>query len=106
MEIYGRKIGLLFSVGAKYEIGQLDNAMDNFMRTVKTAVIMSKAYEQSQKYKNKDYNTRPLTEGEVLSLSDVEFVQLCDEVSAAFTSGNNITVEAEESKKKEDTALI
>lgn len=103
MEINGRKIGLLFSVGAKYEISTLDKSMDNFMRTVKTAVIMSKYYETAKSMKE-DYKPCVLTDMEVMTLSDEDFARLCDEVAAAFKVGNSTTVEAEEGKKKEDEA--
>lgn len=102
MEIYGRKIGLLFSVGAKYEIGSLDKGLDNMMRTVQTAVIMSRAYEKAQKFKDPAHVERPLTKDEVMTLSDEEFAHLCDELTVAFEYGNNVTVEVESKKKEEE----
>lgn len=103
MEVNGREVRFWFSVGAKYEIGSLDAGMDDFMRTVKTAVIMSKAYAQSQKYKGEKAE-RPLEEAEVMAMSDDEFAKLCEEIAAAFKEGNVVTVEAEEPKKKEGEA--
>ena len=103
MEINGRTIKFWFSVGAKYESGSLDRGLDNFMRTVKTAVIMSRAHVERQKYKGEKPD-RPLEEAEVLALSDDEFSELCDEIAAAFSVGNKVTVEAEESKKKDEAS--
>lgn len=103
MEVNGREVRFWFSVGAKYEIGSLDAGMDDFMSTVKTAVIMSKAYAQSQKYKGEKAE-RPLEEAEVMALSDEQYVKLCEEITAAFKEGNVVTVEAEENKKKEGEA--
>lgn len=104
MRINNREVKFFFSVGAKYEIGTLDKSMDNFMRTVKSAVIMSKAYVNASKYAGLPAD-RPLEEGEVLALSDEEFTALCEEISGAFKEGSAISVEAEEDKKKEDEAL-
>lgn len=103
MEVNGREVRFWFSVGAKYEIGLLDAGMDDFMRTVKTAAIMSKAYAQAQKYKGEKAE-RPLEEAEVMAMSDDEFAKLCEEIAAAFKAGNVVTVEAEEPKKKEGEA--
>lgn len=100
MEINGRQIGLFFSVGAKYEIGSLDQGMDKFRRAVETALIMSKAYETAKALKDPEYKPRPLKREEVMTLTDEEFGQLCDEIAAVFTAGKKTTVEAEQSKKK------
>lgn len=103
MEVNGREIRFWFSVGAKYEIGSLDKGLDDFMRTVKTAAIMSRAHEQARKYKGEE-TVRPLEEAEVMAMSDDEFAKLCEEIAAAFKEGNVVTVEAEEPKKKEGEA--
>lgn len=103
MEVNGREVRFWFSVGAKYEIGSLDQGMDDFTRTVKTAAIMSRAHEQAQKYKGEE-TVRPLEEAEVMAMSDDEFAKLCEEIAAAFKEGNVVTVEAEEPKKKEGEA--
>lgn len=103
MKINGREVKFWFSVGAKYEVGSLDKGLDEFMRTVKTAAIMSRAHEQAQKYKGEE-TVRPLEEAEVMAMSDDEYVKLCEEIMAAFKAGNVVTVEAEEPKKKEGEA--
>lgn len=103
MEINGREVKFWFSVGAKYEIGSLDKGLDDFMRTVKTAAIMSRSYEDKMKFSGGKPG-KPLEEAEVMALSDDDFVKLCDAISAAFSEGNAVTVEAEDGKKKDEAS--
>lgn len=101
MKIFGREYRFLFSVEAKFEVGELDKGLSTDMIVVKSAVILSKAYEKRQKFINKDYQEKePLTEEMLLMLTPGEFGELCDEVTAATQEGLNTTVEAEPGKKK------
>ena len=104
MKLYGRNIGLLFSVGAKFKIGSIDKEESDFMRTVKSVVILSEAYETARSLREDEYKKTPLTEDEVLSLTDKEFADLCEEIAKAYEEGNKTTVEAAKGKKKEKTS--
>lgn len=103
MELNGREIRLLFSVGAKYRIEQV-NAEDLFMRTVKSAVIASEAFEKAKEFKEPGYKGRPLTEDEVMCLDDQQFEELCDLIAASFEADKKTTVEVEQNKKKEGSS--
>ena len=102
MEVFGHKMGLLFSVKARYEIAELDENMSIDIRAVKTALIMNRAYEARKKLQYPGYNVEhEFTEEELMLLNPGEFEQLCDEISAATTEGTKTTVEAEQGKKKD-----
>lgn len=100
MNINGREVRFFWSVGAKYEIDNL-NADDLFMKTVETAVITSRAYVQAMKFKDPDFDGKPLTKEEVLALDDKTYEAVIDLMAASYEEGMNVTVEAEGKKKDE-----
>ena len=114
MEIHGREVKFFRSVEANCKILQL--APGGSMERLNTEVlgsddygksqracaammaIMSEAAEKAEKYTNPDYEMRPLTEDEALSLSGKEFSQAFSEAITAWT-GEKPTITAEPKKK-------
>lgn len=101
MNIFGKEVHFLFSVGAKIAIGMLDEKHSLYARTIATAVIMSEQYENRKALEEPGYEKHPLTFEEAQSLSEEEFDAMCKEMNEAFEKGGLRSVEAEEDKKKE-----
>lgn len=101
MNIFGKEIHFLFTVGAKIAIGMLDEKHSLYTRTIATAVIMSEQYENRKALEEPGYVKNPLTFEEAQSLSEEEFDAMCKEMNEAFEKGGLRSVEAEEDKKKE-----
>lgn len=104
MQLFGKEVNFLYSVGAKIAIGQLGEDLSVYSRMLATAVIMSEQYENRQALENPDHDKNPLTIEEAMSLSSEEFEQMCEEMNKAFEAGGLRTVETEEDKKKEAAA--
>lgn len=100
MKINGREVRFFYSVGAKYEIENL-NTDSLLMKTVETLVITSRAYVQAMKFKDPGFEGKPLTRDEVLSFDDKTFEEAVDLLAASYEEGKNVTVEAEGKKKDE-----
>ena len=61
MNIFGKEVHFLFSVGAKIAIGMLDEKHSLYARTIATAVIMSEQYENRKALEEPGYEKHPLT---------------------------------------------
>lgn len=101
MNIFGKEVHFLFSVGAKIAIGMLGEEHTLYARTIATAVIMSEQYEIRKALEEPGYVKNPLTFEEAQSLSEEEFDAMCKEMNEAFEKGGLRSVETEEDKKKE-----
>lgn len=104
MEIFGKNVHFLFSVGAKIAIGGLSGDLSMHMRTIAAMVIMSEQYENRRALEEPGYEKNPLTFEEAQSLTTDEFEAMCAEMNKAFEEGGLREVEAEEDKKKEAEA--
>lgn len=116
MKVHGREVKFLRTVWAVNEVAKVCpmNDIGRIMEKLKTkstvelnetwAVFicaLNGGYEMAQKYEDKDYKPNPLTVDELYTLSEEEFAALIREATEAWY-GDKITVEVEESKKKEE----
>ena len=116
MKVHGREVKFLRTVWAVNEVAKVCpmNDIGRIMEKLKTkstvelnetwAVFicaLNGGYEMAQKYEDKDYKPNPLTIDELYTLSEEEFAALIREATEAWY-GDKITVEVEESKKKEE----
>lgn len=117
MKVHGREVKFLRTVWAVNEVAKVCpmNDIGRIMEKLKTkstvelnetwAVFicaLNGGYEMAQKYEDKDYKPNPLTVDELYTLSEEDFASLIREATEAWY-GDKITVEVEESKKKEET---
>ena len=101
MKIFGKEYRFLFSVEARFECSEIDESLPVDHRVIKSAVILSRAYEKRQKFIDKSYvANEPLTEEMLMMLSPGEFSELCDEIGASTKEGLKTTVEVAKGKKK------
>ena len=116
MKVHGRDVKFLRTVWAVNEVAKVCpmNDIGRIMEKLKTkstvelnetwAVFicaLNGGYEMAQKYEDKDYKPNPLTIDELYTLPEDEFSALIREATEAWY-GDKITVEVEESKKKEE----
>lgn len=116
MKVHGREVKFLRTVWAVNEVAKVCpmNDIGRIMEKLKTkstvelnetwAVFicaLNGGYEMAQKYEDKDYKPNPLTIDELYTLPEDEFSALIREATEAWY-GDKITVEVEESKKKEE----
>lgn len=116
MIVHGREVNFLKTVGAVCEIAEhcpgkdLKNitALWKDGTQVETAnnfaiiiIAMNKGYEFAQKWEDPEYKPNPITIEELMDLDYNVFMGLFREATVAFY-GDSQTVEAEESKKKEE----
>lgn len=107
MKIYGKEINFLFSVEARFKIAALPESMNSDERLIETALIMNEAYDDRQRFLNKEYKAKePLTKEDILKMTPGEWAAMCDEITAATTEGIEVSVEVEEGKKKEDSEIL
>lgn len=121
MDIQGKKITLMRTVGAEVEIGDMcpDGNLKNlsdwlFKQSVtsrairnmaKFIVALSRAGESYLNYNNPEHIPEPLTVDEILSLPPDEFYALRDAAMTAFMNGGKTTVEVETPKKEKATGI-
>lgn len=110
MEIFGREIRFLRTVGATCEIEQVCPGKDisrfgelfdektfsgQMLPMASFLAAMSKGYEDYHAITEPGYKGRPLTKEEALVLDDQTFIALVQEAAAAFRSDAETTVTAE-----------
>lgn len=101
MQIFGREVRFMFTVEARFEINALSPDLNDDERLVETAIIMNKAYNERQRFLNKEYHAKePLEKEEIMKMTPGEWSALCDELAAATTEGMHTTVEVENKKKE------
>jgi len=113
MEIRGREIKFLRTVGASCEIAEIcpDGELsritemlqskrtgDNVKAMAAVIVALNKGYEEAKAFDEEGYKPRPLGMREVMLLSDDDFTTLFTEATAAFY-GEVPTIEVEPPKK-------
>lgn len=120
MEVYGREVHFARTVGSTCDIIELcpdenldkmDDLFEGSLRSsqetaAKIMVIMHKAYEECEKYKNPDYIENPLTIKELFTLSEEAFSSLFREALNVWL-GEKATILAEDidkGKKNEKTS--
>lgn len=116
MIIHGRECGFRFTIRASIEVAELcpDKDLsrmgelfegksygDMAMQTAKLAAILSKANEEAVAYDGSREPAKPLTEDEMLTLTQEEFQAVQAEVLKAYGADTARTVEVEPSKKNE-----
>jgi len=116
VKVHGREVKFLRTVWAVNEVAKVCpmNDIGRIMEKLKTkstvelnetwAVFicaLNGGYEMARKYEDKDYKPNPLTIDELYTLPEDEFSALIREATEAWY-GDKITVEVEESKKKEE----
>lgn len=104
MQLFGKDVNFFLSTGAKIDMAELGEDLGTYSRILKTAVILSKEYENRKALDNPGYEKNPLTDEEARCLSNEEFNQVVEEMNKAFEAGGLRTVETEEDKKKEAAA--
>lgn len=117
MEIYGREVGFLRTVESncrileKYPDDKFSEIFtsDDYVGSQKSAAeimqILSESYEKRKRFEDPEYQMRPLTAEEALSLTDEEFSEAFNEALTAF-SGEKPTIETEtpeDAKKNEES---
>lgn len=113
MQIHGREVHFLLTVGATRKIAKLcpDNDIQNIglifeakdtdkiIDTIaELSVAMSEGYETQQKYLSPGYEPNPLSKEEVYSLTITELTQLQNELMGEITAGMEVSVQAEPEK--------
>ena len=115
MNIHGREIHFLLTVGATRAISRLcpDNniqniglifenqSTDKMIDTIaELAAAMSEGYEKQQHYLDRDHEPNPLTKDEVLTFTIPELEELQTELMGEIGVGMATEVEAEPEKTK------
>ena len=115
MNIHGREIHFLLTVGATRKISRLcpdgniqniglifeNQSTDKMIDTIaELAAAMSEGYETQQKYLNKDHVPDPLTKEEVLTFTIPELETLQTELMSEIGAGMQTEIEAEPEKTK------
>lgn len=113
MEIRGREIKFLRTVGASCELAELCpdgelNRISELFKVTRTAdmvkvmaaliLALNKGYEEAKAFDEEGYTPRPLGKNELMLLSDEQFNQLFAEATSAYY-GEKPTVEVEPPKK-------
>lgn len=125
MKVNGREVGFLKTVQAACEIGEICPDKDVskigvlFQSSVSTTEYMtvsayfiecmSRGYEMAKKFsmslEGKDYDPKPVTIEEAMTLDENTFSQLFVEATQAFLNDKR-TVEVEEPKKKANKKAV
>lgn len=100
MKIFGKEIRFLLSMKARFQIDEIDKSTPTMQHIIKTAVIMSEAYNERKRFLGEE-PCDAITEDELMLINPGEFDALCAEINAATTEGMKVTVEAESGKKKQ-----
>lgn len=116
MMIHGREVGFRFTIGASIAVGELcpegdlsrmgelfegKSYGDIAAQTAKLAAILSRANEDAVAYDGSRKPERPLSEDEIMTLTQDEFQTVQAEVIKAYGADTARTVEVEPSKKNE-----
>lgn len=121
MKIHGREICFLRTVEASMAVTAIcperkianlgtlfatDNDMDAYKMMIKFITILNTGYEKHKAFEEDDYKADPITEEELLNVTEETMYKLFDEALAAW-SGEKQTVETEPVKKssKKKTAV-
>lgn len=113
MRVNGREINFLRTVSATIEVanmckdGDIKNAeslfdgnyQDSQISAAKFIAVLSTGYEDNKAFREPGYKKNPITEQEVLSLTDEQFNELFSEAIKAY-AGEKETIETEPVKKK------
>ena len=98
MFLFGRERGFLMTVGASAELAKRcpGKRLENWAEMLKNGddvetienraaliCILNKGYEDNKHYSDPDYEMEPLTMGQVLSLTNSEFLKLLSEALEA-----------------------
>ena len=114
MQVHGREVGFLFTVGASVEISELcpdgdlsrlgellEGQYGKVTRDTATIIAaLSEGYEQAMAFEAPGYKPQSLTVDELLSLSFAEFGALQAAALDAWRIGSATTVEVEPEKKE------
>lgn len=118
MKVHGREVNLLKTVGAVCDIEEgcpeknLKNlsalfGADTYREKLKAYSLiicaLSRGYEEAKHFEDDKYVPNPLTEEELLHVSQDELNELFMEATRVFYSMDQ-TVEVDDSKKKEETS--
>ena len=118
MLVHGREVKFLRTVWAVNEIAKICpmkniGRFNEILKSESTIEVndtwstficsLNMGYEMAQKFVDKDYVSNPLTEEELVTLTEEEFSVLLTEAMQAWF-GDKVTVEAEEPKKKDETS--
>ena len=116
MQVFGREITFRRDWGANIKIAKMCPghnlsrmqelfAEDDFvvMAGVNTQllVILSESGERHKAYEDPSYTPRPLTEDEIMMLSDEEVTELLNEAMAAMQTDSKTEIETKPVKKRE-----
>lgn len=113
MVINGKERGMEFVVQSYDEISQLcpdhdiaklgdllNDSAKNVSAMIKCAIILNKAYEDHEHYKNHDYEPDYLSEDDFRFMSLDEMKEVSRAVADAFQQGMKTTVKTEQIKRK------
>lgn len=115
MELHGREVHFLLTVGATKAIAKLcpdgdiqniglifaDKATDKMIDVIaELAAAMSEGYENQQKYIKKDYEPNPVSKEEVMTLTIPELEILQEDLMNEIGAGMKTEVIAEPEKVK------
>lgn len=120
MEVNGREVKFLRTIGATCEIAELcadgdlknignlftGKIHDRYVNWVKIILALNKGYEDSEVFRTKGkHEPNPLTEEEVMALPQNIFDQLVNLASIAYTGEvPTVEVEPDKSGKKNETS--
>lgn len=112
MKAFGRDINFLRTVWVNLEITKISpdhdpsrlgelfkgDALEGQETVIKFIRILNEGYEKKKALEDPSYTVTPLTEDEMMNLTDAELETLFDEALEAY-SGEKLTVEVEEPEK-------
>lgn len=113
MKVNGREIKFLRTVAATIEVANMckdgdinnveslfdGNYQDSQISAAKFMAVLSAGYEDNKAFSEPGYKKNPITEQEVLTLTDEQFNELFTEAVKAY-AGEKQTIETEPVKKK------
>lgn len=114
MQVHGREVDFLFTVGASVKISELcpdgdlsrlgellEGQYGQVTRDTATIIAaLNEGYELAMAFEAPGYKPQPLTADELLALSFAEFGALQKAALEAWRAGNATTVEVEPEKKE------
>ena len=115
MELNGREVKFMYNVLASIEIAKIcpDGKLENIDKlfgadtydadisnTNKFMMALNKGYIAAKKAVDPDYNVEPLTEAELLIITNADYLELQNEAVKAYQEGNERHVHTAPVKSK------
>lgn len=106
MDLNGREVNFMYNVLASMKVaklcpdGKLENIEqlfggtydDDITNTCKFVIALNEGYNAMKKSQDPSYDVAPLTEEELMLLSNADFIEIQNEALKAYNEGNKRTV--------------